>query len=218
MKTLHTLPMVLLVVFLCGCPATTRGPSNLRPGEMAHAASGILFPEHVLGFARGQIRAYDSSGRDVSVGYDLVDPQNPVVITVYVYPAPKLTSIGSPADVVETVRRKLTDNHFQGVKAEIMRSHPQASLLSERQTAMQFQGQSLYGRSARFKSRERFAHRTQPVISHAEVFAFGKWLIKFRITHPTESEDEAKHSIDEFKTAFCEANERAPNQSIQATK
>ena len=99
-----------------------------------------------------------------------------------------------------------------------MRVHPQASLLSERETAMQFQGQTLYGRSAQFKSRARFAHSVRPVISLVEVFAFGKWLIKLRVTHPVKSENQAEQTIAEFKTAFCEANERAPNQSMQTTK
>jgi hypothetical protein len=206
MKAFGIISAVLLSIVVCGCPGTARGPGKLGPGEVGHSESGILFPDVVNGFVRGEIRCYDSVGRDVSAGYDLVDVQNLIAMTVYVHPAPKLISIGSSADFVESVRRTLTDSAFEGVKAGIMEVHPDGLLVSEGESEMQFRGKSLYGRSAKFKWRQRFAHQVQPVISHAEIFAFGKWLIKFRATHAVASADKAKETIEEFKKAFCEAN------------
>lgn len=218
MKTLRITLALFLSIFVCGCPATIRGPGNLRGGEIGHVESGILFPEIVNGFVRGLLRTYDSVGHDVSAGYNLVDTQNPIAITVYVYPAPKLLSFGSPANVVENTRRILMISDFNSMKAQIMKVYPVASILSEREIVLLFRGQSLYRRSLKFSPRERLVYRMLPVIAHVEIFAFGKWLIKFRVTHPIASQDKAKGLIDGFKKAFCKANEGAPNQRIQATK
>jgi hypothetical protein len=216
MKTLRITLAVGLSIIVCGCPARTGGPGNLRPGEIGHAESGILFPETVNGFARGEIRTYDSAEQDVSAGYDLGDAEDPIAITVYVYPAAKLISFGSDADFVESMRRTLADATFEDVKKAIIAGHPDAWLVSEEEAVLQLRGESLYGRSGKFKYRQRFGHQVEAAMSHVEVYSFGKWLIKFRVTHPFRSEEKAKGSMDGFKKAFCVANDESPNRSMQA--
>lgn len=212
MKRLHILSALTITLLLCSCFTTREYVRPLTSGQVGHAEAGILFPKHVLDFTRGQFHTYDPEGLDVSMGYDLVNPTNLIAITVYVYPGPKLISIYSPADVIETTRRKLTDIHFQKVKAQVLDYHPETSLVLEQEITMQFQGQSLYGYSATFQSEEYFAHRVQPIISLAEVFAFDKWIIKFRITHPVKSKDQAKQAIEDFKKEFSKANEKDPDK------
>ena len=153
METLRSMSAILCLTLLGGCPGQTVRPRALRPGQVGHHKTGIVFPETVAGLPRGQVRTYDSKGLDMSAGYDLADVRNPVAITVYVYPAPKLVSIGSPADVVATARKHLTDRHFELVKQDILNRTPSASLVSDRETAMVFRGEPLYGRSARFRLR-----------------------------------------------------------------
>ena len=119
--------------------------------KAGHDKANIVFPETVAGFPRGQIHTYDPEGRDMSVGYDMADASNPIAITVYVYPGPRLVSIGSPANVIVIARKRHTDNHFEEVKQEILERRPSPSLVSDQETAIQFRGQPLYGRSATFK-------------------------------------------------------------------
>ena len=206
MRTLRSMSAVLCLMLLSGCPGQTLRPQPLRPDQVGHREAGIVFPETVAGLPCVEVRTYDAKGLDVSAVYALLDVSNPVVVTVYVYPASKLTSIGSPADVVATARRRLTDAHFEQVKREVVKRHPDASLLADTEATMVFRGESLYGRSATFTARDPSAGRTQWIMTHAEVFAFGKWVIKFRVTHPASTEGSAKGMIDAFKRAFCAAN------------
>ena len=207
------LRMVLLTALaavLCGCWTTREAAPGPAPGQGGHTGSGIRFPATLDRFVRGRVRAYDGAGKDVGVGYDLADLQTPVAVTLYVYPAPRLVSIGSPEEVVETAKRTLLDGHFAEVKASILRRHQGAKLLSEGKTTLRFRGSSLHGRAAAFGMRSRFAHRVQPVVSHLAVFSFGKWLIKFRITHPARCSEQAQPLIKAFRDAFCRANKAAP--------
>lgn len=207
MKATQTFTFIALAVMLWGCATSPPQPKSTRPGDVGHHDSGIVFPEAISEFRRGEVRAYDAKGRDMSAAYYLTDPRNQISITVYVYPGPKLISIGSPGNLVDTARKRLTDAHFEAIKADLSKRHPQSSLVSEQESAMQFRGQSLYGRTAAFKSEELFAYKIQPIVTQAEVYAFGKWIIKFRTTSPTASQKASAKSIQSFKEEFCSANE-----------
>jgi hypothetical protein len=208
MKTVQISSMFFFAAFFCGCQDTAQAPAVLPPGAEGHVGAGVLFPDSESGFTRLRIRTYDDKGLDVSAAYNNVDFANPISVTVYVYPAPPLTSVGSPDNVIEGARKMLMDNHFEGVKAGIIEEHPSATLVTDDETSMDFQGQSLYGRSATFNLQERFAGIMQPVNSRADIFSFGEWLIKFRISHPASSNEKAQKTIDEFMNVFCEANAR----------
>jgi hypothetical protein len=56
----------------------------------------MTFPVPVDEFQRVVINRYDTAGEDVGVGYNLVSSEIAVSATIYAYPAPTLTSIGSP--------------------------------------------------------------------------------------------------------------------------
>ncbi|MBU2621935.1 MAG: hypothetical protein KKD92_06420 [Proteobacteria bacterium] len=201
------LTSITLAVMLWGCATTPSQPKLTRPGDIGHHDSSIVFPEAIGAFRRGEVRTYDAKGRDMSAGYNLTDPRNTIVITVYVYPGPKLISIGSPANVVDTARRRLTGTHFDVIKAEHIKYHPWASLVSEHESALEFRGQSLYGRTAVFKSEELFAYRIQPIVTQAEVYAYGKWIIKFFTTNPAASQGVSVKFIQAFKEEFRRTNE-----------
>jgi len=199
-----------LAAALCGCWTTREAVPEPPPKQAGHTGSGMRFPATLDRFARTRVRVYDGTGNDVGVGYDLAGPQTPIAVTLYVYPAPKLVSVGSPEEVAKTAERKLLDAHFAEVKASILRRHKGARLLSEGKTTLRFRGVPLYGRAAAFGMRERFAHRLQPLVSHVAVFSFDRWLIKFRITHPARCSEQAKPLIKAFRDAFCRANKAAP--------
>jgi hypothetical protein len=79
-----------------------------------------------------------------------------------------------------------------------------------------FRERLLGGQSASFSLREEFAYRVQPLFSDVEVYPFGEWLIKFRMTYPVQSEGEAKGAIEAFKDAFCEANRKTPEDESES--
>jgi len=98
---IRSLPVVL-ALFLAGCPTvpeTTSGPVFRDAGaSVEHVPSGMMFPNTLGAFVRRSVHQYDATGLDVSAGYNAVDPA-PVTVTVYVYPSPRLVSLGSPDDV-----------------------------------------------------------------------------------------------------------------------
>jgi hypothetical protein len=218
MKTVRTIAALLFAMSICGCATIDRQSPPLLPGQVGHRESGIVFPETVAEFSRGEVKLYDAAGQDTSAGYNLAAPTNLVAITVYVYPGPRLISIGSPPDVVAAARKHLTDGHFEGVKGEVVKYHPSATAMSDQETGMTFRGRSLYGRTAAFKAEEVFAGRIQPIVTRAEVYAFGKWIIKFRITYPVASEKAAVESTRAFKREFIRENETASSNATRAIR
>lgn len=217
MKSKRSIATLLFAVAICGCVTTEQRWPTLLPHQKGHQESGIAFPATIGEFPRGEITQYDAVGQNVSAGYDLIDSQNPVAITVYVSLGPKLLSIGSPPDVIATARKHLTDGYFDEVKRQILKYHPNASAVSDAESSMMFRGQSLYGRIATYKSKELFAHRIQPIVSSAEVYAYGKWIIKFRATYPEATEKAGAESTRAFIKEFMQQNEKAPNQVREDT-
>jgi hypothetical protein len=68
-------------------------------------------PEKIGPFERGEVLQYDEAGHNLSAGYTaLVGTENPlpVVVTLYVYPAPKSHSV---------------DAHFDSVLRDIAEAH-----------------------------------------------------------------------------------------------
>ena len=211
METRKLIASILLTMFFFGCNSFDQSPPPLLPNQKGHRASGIAFPATVGVFPRGEVKIYDAAEEDIGAGYDLRDLLNPVAITVYVYPGPKLLSIGSPPEVIATARKHLTDNHFEDIKREITKHHPHASVTSDAETQVIFRGQSLYGRVAAFSSEELFAGRTQPIVTCAEIYAYGKWIVKFRATYPAATEKSGGESTRTFVKDFIRANELTPD-------
>jgi len=211
MKTEQLMAAFLFTLALCGCTTFNQQPPTLRPDQKGHRASAIAFPATVGLFPRGEVKLYDAAGEDIGAGYDLRNLLNPVAITVYVYPGPKLLSIGSPPEVIATARKHLTDNHFEAIKRELIKYHPQASATADEEVHVIFRGQSLYGRAAAFRSEELFAGRIQPVVTCAEIYAYGKWIIKFRATYPAATEKSGGESARTFVKDFIRANELTPD-------
>src|SRR5262245_50828993 len=180
---------------LCGCPSVhTRSLSQPERvavrGAYVHSASKITMPESVAGFQRDSVSRYDADGLDVSGAYNLVTPSHRIAATVYVYPSPSLTSIGSPPDVVAGARAHLTEAEFQRRKQEIQQAHPGAVLVEQRGISRAEGVQTYAGRLAVFEYEEVYAGSRMPVRSRLCLFCYvgGKWTVKYRFTHP-KSED-----------------------------
>jgi hypothetical protein len=194
---------IVAALFLCSCQTTSlhylAQPERLATqGGYVHPASQIALPENVGSFKRDTILRYDSNGLDISAGYNLVSASHRVAATIYVYPAPSLISIGSPAEVVAGARAQLTENEFARRKQEIQHVHPGAMLIEQRDTVRTERGQSYPGKLAIFEYEELFAGSRMAVRSRLYVFCYvgGKWAVEYRFTYPKDQD--AEGVIQEF--------------------
>ena len=200
MKILRVITVLLSGILLVGCPTVQpTPPTPIRvAGPYNHPGSQMIFPENVGRFQRVQITQFAAAEKDVGVGYNLNDPTTPVAATVYIYPAPRVVSIGSPPDVVETARRHVFQGHLNALKSEIMRGHPDARLISDEDFTLTQAEQSFTGRKVTFEFDYTFGTQPQDSISELLLFQRGTWLIKYRITFPKAISAEVQDTITDF--------------------
>ncbi len=188
---------------LCaGLIATTLPVSSARAqGNVVVAPEGVYvhvsemaFPPTVGAFIRARIHQYDEAGRDVSVGYEYRTAGGRIAATIYVYPAPSLTSAGSPDSVVAAARARLMEQEFEVRKREIMSVTPDAKLAAEGEAVLR-QGPVRYaGRRAAFILERVFSGQRRRLASDLYIFGYvgGRWIVKYRFSYPAEF-DAADH-------------------------
>lgn len=197
MKILNVISALVLVVILAGCQTVQVSmPTPIHvSGYYNHPGSGMVFPERVGEFQRVQITQFAPSEKDVGVGYNSNGVRAPISATVYVYPAPRLISVGSPPSVVDDARTQLFHGHLEVLKREVMRAHPDARLLSEENFTLSQEGQKHNGRKVTFELAYTFGITSQDSISQICLFQTGKWLVKYRITFPKATTAEVQGAI-----------------------
>jgi hypothetical protein len=186
--------------FLCGCPGVILAQPLAQPerekvqGPYVHTGSGIVMPESVGNFERGFVTRFNQEATDISAGYNLFAPSNHIVITVYVYPAPKLTSIGSPPDVIAGAQTHLAEQEFDRRQQEIMHAHPKATLMDQHDTDHIENTHSFPGKTATYEFEGIFAGSSQSLRSLLYVFCYvnGKWAIEYRVTFPKAEDDDGE--------------------------
>ena len=186
--------VILLSSLLAGCPPRPR-PLNqpqviFTEDAYTHERSGMTFPLSVGDFRRNLVQRYDQDGLDLSAGYDLYLRQQKIAVTVYVYPAPPLISIGSPPGTVVSARTFLAKSEFEARKREVLQSRPGARLIEDTEISVPIGGTVRVGRMATFEYEDQFAGRRQPLRSHLCMFNYvgGAWALKYRITYPASLE------------------------------
>jgi hypothetical protein len=206
--------LVLLAGMLtCGCPsANMRTPRSVRIGAndtYIHPGSKMPFPPSVGYFQRGEVTQYEPREKDVGVGYNLHSIRYQIAITVYVYPAP-VTSIGSPDNVVEAAYAWVRKSHFEGIKGAVTDLHPDAVLVSEGPTTMKQDQVTYPGLKAVLEYEGAFFGREQMLGTHAYLFNYGKWFVKYRISYPKDSEEMALSRVEDFMVKFKWSESDAP--------
>lgn len=194
---------VLTLMLMAGCPSTGR-QSLSQPlpietaGAYTHPASGISLPPSVGPFRRVSILRYDVQGSDVSAGYNLPDPLHPATATVYVYPAPRVTAIGSPPEVVAQARTAMMQREFDARVEEILRSHAASKLIEVKSVTLVQAGRTYPGVMATFEYEEVFASRRQLLSSRLYLFGYidGQWDVAYRFSYPKDSDLSGR--IDQF--------------------
>lgn len=169
-----------------------------QTGDFTHQESRLVFPVSVDKFNRDRLVRYDTLGWDVSAGYDAMEPGVPLTITVYVYPAPRITSVGSPQNVINDARSTVFKNWFAQEKSQILSAHPGIALVSETEISSR-EGEALIpGGAAVFDSPTDFKGMPVPTRTHIYVtgYVLDHWAVKYRFTHPKDFD--AAPLIDEF--------------------
>src|SRR5688572_9354302 len=96
---------VLVATILSSCQTVSTSPEaftgGTMPGEIVHRYSQFTFPQRIGVFQRERPTEYDSTGRNVSVGYNAGVL---VVATIYVYPGSRDQPI---VDEFETAKRDI---------------------------------------------------------------------------------------------------------------
>ncbi len=186
------------ILLLQGCPTTriNRLPASAplsKPltltsdGEFVHKPSRYAFPVAIGGFQRTAMSQYDTKGLDVSVGYGPGLKECPVVLTIYVAPAPRMTFIGAEETVVRSLETRWLDSAYDHWKREIMQSHPDAILESEDQKTQL----GAPGKKAVYT----FGDRE----SKLYVFLVDlTWFLTYRETYPQSCSDQANAAIQDF--------------------
>ncbi len=162
-------------------------PITLTPaGEFTHSRTEFTFPESIGDFERVEVTQYDTSGKDVSVGYHLDSPDL-ITATVYVYPGRDVLNLGSDSDVVAATKDRLDQQEFEGAKDAILASAPGLTPASEDQSFVISSPSEQVGRRAIFQGQGLIDGALTVLRTEVDLFGFGDWFIKYRFTYPGES-------------------------------
>ena len=150
----------------------------------------MVFPTAIDDFQRVTIIRYAPDGTDESAGYNYAKPMKEIVATVYVFPSPRVLSIGSPDYVVREAYDKVCQQQFQGVEREVMAAHPAATLVGDGPiTIVQPDGNHAGFKATYDLVNDRAFGRTN-VASRSEAYLFcfagGKWSVEYRIDYPRD--------------------------------
>lgn len=190
MKALQIVLSFIVILILFGCPTRTTPPTvspevSQLEGDWTHEASGMVFPQSIGDFKRVTINHYDKEENNVGVGYNLQSMFKPVIATVYVYPSPRIISIMSPPEVIETTRTTLSKNQYEATKQGILSGHENARL-KEYDFNLPQGEMEVSGKLAVFEYDGVFASRQQKLMSILYFFTYvnQKWTVKYRFTFP----------------------------------
>ena len=171
---------------------TPRGPFVVREAQMT-------FPERAGAFRRVNVTIYTPDQSNVSAGYNSNDPSNPIIATIYVYPARKVLSFGSPRKVIEAAHDKLEEMELESDIREVLDAHRGAKLVDQGKIEIHAGGgYVLDGRQARFAYKEVFASKEQALTGRIWLFTLGDWYLKYRVTYPARGEARAMDSVKKF--------------------
>jgi hypothetical protein len=186
---------------LCGISDTVQSPLSTdseplgRPvpmkisGPLIHEPSGFEFPESYDSFSRTLVLRYDTAGLDMSVHYNDKWADCKLATTFYVYPTPRMSSIGAPPDMTTSVQEGWLEEQIQSSKYAIKYYHPSLQSLTTGTTTTPTTDGNLNGRLLTFQEAGKF--------SEQRVFVYKTvWFIKYRFTYPESCRTEATSRIE----------------------
>jgi len=168
-----------------GSPRVSVGFVEDEHKNLVHRRSGMVFPEHVAGFARDFTYIYDSHGSDVSVRYNLSEPVE-CFLDVYVYPA-----YGE------------LEKHAAETMSTIEAHHENARLISETAISHDHAGTSHTGVGLTHRYRAKLKNGEQPVESKTWLFVYSEWFLQYRMTYPESAAAEIEPLLTVFRNRLA---------------
>jgi hypothetical protein len=159
-------------------------------GPYAHRGAGAVYPVRVGDFVRSNVYQYDAEGKDVSASYNLMMPEGRLLITVYIYPAARVTPVGAQDGSKEAAQALLCDREFDSVNEVISSQHPGTAAV-ERGAALDVPGVGpRLGHRSVYRFRAAFDDDEQEIRSEAHLYCYvgGDWLVKYRVSAPAAVE------------------------------
>jgi hypothetical protein len=156
-------------------------------GDFNHLPSRYEFPSSVAEFNRVALVRYDTGGLDISAGYNGGSSSCPVVLTIYVSPAPRMSFIGADPSLVRSLETEWLQSKYVHWKNEITGAHPQAALESEVGTEQD----GIHGKKAVYKIGDSESELSVSLVE-------GTWFLTYRISYPTTCAPDAKMLIQRF--------------------
>lgn len=175
----------LCVSLLTACPPNNAGFKPAMPGNpngpqlMSNVGEIPGLPNALGRFERGQVVAYRPGQRDFSVGYDIRDPGQLAVSTVYFY-----TLDGGPPGLDRSLAAQFADS-----SASLRQANPGAVLIEQSRRTVTQGGAVVEGLSATFRYEKQFAGQRRMLASELHVFRIGDHFVKFRNSYPWEQRD-----------------------------
>jgi hypothetical protein len=149
------------------------------PGDYVHEGTGIVFPEVVGDFQRVDVTEFDDSRSGVSVGYNPSDPDDPIILTIFVYPDQEILSIGSVPDAVEQGLDALA---FDSAKAEISAVSPWLTFVRDDEVVLANPYEHT-GLRATYEASDESGGGADKLVSELYLFGIGDWLVKYRVAY-----------------------------------
>jgi len=174
---------------------------------MVHTASGVLFPELLGKFKRGESTRYDRSGNDISWAYTrfhLVDRLN---ATLYVYPFQERIEASNLETPSKTERLNLLKEAFAQVKEDIVAYEPNAELVFQDHSIIRFQGEERHALMANYIFQSRVGFFNIQFFTSAYLIGLDRWLVLIRLTAPDDSVGRSMDEIVGFLHAFIAIND-----------
>ncbi len=180
---MRSLVLLVMAGMLFGCAHT---PANSESAETYVHRSGLFsFPTSLASLTRTRVTPYDAQANDVGISYK--DPGSRLVISIYVYPAPKLSD-GSPSSLSE---------HFSAEDAEVLKDTAGTvqdvwpnglPIWSDEGVPGMLQAYNFGGDGS--------------TTSLLQLYDYGKWRLKFRSTYLNDSSERAEMLIGKVHKAF----------------
>jgi len=169
-----------------GLPAAAHAQGDLTvTGPYTHSAAKAVYPTQVGAFVRSNVHQFDAEGRDISASYNLRTPEGRLLVTVYIYPAPKAADAAA--------RARACDTEFGAVKTAIANRNAGAQPLNETAPVAMAGVPASLSHSAAYRYTGRFDAREQEVRSEAHVYCYagGDWFVKYRVSAPVAVKTDA---------------------------
>lgn len=165
-------------------------------GKYTQPSINMVYPEWVGDFKRVSVTKFDPNELNVGVGYNNSNPSLPIAVTVYSSPAPKVTSFGSPQNVIDSANHQLYINAYEGNKRHILSAHKSSVMVEEGPFELNQDKSRLSGMYAKFNYTGWFAGSVNEVESLLYLIKNGSNLYKYRVTYPVALD--ASELVDRF--------------------